>query len=84
MLIIIIDVNDYFLIFVLDMYSIFINEDEFVGFFLLSLVINDFDKGIEVRLWFMVEFGDLIDSFDVRFDLNNFSIGILYIIVFLD
>ena len=45
---------------------------------------NDLDKGIETRLWFTVEFGDSTDSFDVRPDPNNPSIGILYITAPLD
>lgn len=34
--------------------------------------------------WFIVLFGDFVDVFDVRLDLNNVSVGILYIIVRLD
>lgn len=44
--IIIFDVNDYFLVFQLDQYIIFVKEDVVIGIFLVSLIIIDIDQGI--------------------------------------
>lgn len=78
------DVNDYFLVFFLDDYSIFIFENIIIEILLLIFIIIDEDIDIVMLFFFEILLGDWVDIFDVKLDLSNIWLGILYIIVGLD
>ena len=80
----ILDANDHPPVFVPDKYQISVNENVAVGTSLLSLTTTDLDTTLEASLHFEVMFGDRADIFDVKQDLNDRHLGILYTATALD
>ena len=80
----ILDTNDHPPVFVPDKYQISVNENVAVGTSLLSLTTTDLDTTLEASLHFEVMFGDRADIFDVKQDLNDRHLGILYTATALD
>ena len=80
----ILDTNDHAPVFVPDKYQISVNENVAVGTSLLSLTTTDVDTTLEVSLHFHVVFGDRAEVFDVKQDLNDRHLGILYTATALD
>lgn len=69
-IIIVVDVNEYLFIFLQRQYVVNVLEILLVGSFIVNLVVEDKDFGINVRLIYKILFGNNNDWFEINLEIG--------------
>lgn len=69
-IIIVVDVNEYLFIFLQRQYVVNVSEILLVGSFIVNLVVEDKDFGINVKLIYKILFGNNNDWFEINLEIG--------------